>query len=168
MALKQKNRKQKEKENKYSIKITLLKWLRRIHHQLDRSTMDSCWDIWRMFANWSFRRAHLSMWVCRSVAPSRLAHLRLNTFLSMARSSLPRWLFVDFGSIGSLESLSRNRRRCGSATLHRSSTRTHPSTLDCSWARQHGNRDLFDGQGRKDKKSFLLVLLCCQSFGVHT
>lgn len=113
-----------------------------MNHRLDRSTTGSYLDIWHMFANWSFRRAHPLMWACMNVVPNMLVVLQPNTFLSMVQSSWLRPLFVDFESIESLVSLLQSKHHCGLTVLHRSSKGMRPNSLDCSSTRRHGSKDL--------------------------
>lgn len=119
--------------------------------------MDSYLGIWRMFANWWFRRAHLLMWVCMNGAPNRLAFLQLNTSLSMARSSWLRQRYVDSESIEWPVSLWRSKRRCDFVKFHRSNTRMRPSSRGCFSTKQRGSKDLFNwlvdwSRGKTEKR----------------
>lgn len=112
-----------------------------------------------MFANWLFRRAHLLMWACMNVAPNRLVVLQLNTFLSMVQSSWLRKLFVDFGPIELLVSLWQSKHHYDLTTLHRSSTRMRPSSLDYFSTTQHGSKDLYHENTHTKRKNKTKIIL---------
>lgn len=63
------------------------------------------------------------------------------TSLSMARNFWFRWLSWDFASIEWLESLLRNRRRCGLTRFHQSNTRMRRGIRDYFWAKLRGSKD---------------------------